>query len=247
MRLPWGPAVVRAIDHFDRASGRAIAAPEVEAAHEVQGVVHGGKFPGGKIIGVTARARVEDKYSARFRAVAAPELGKPGAGICRKKQRPAMHQPVAHLREVVAADAMARAGVDVFHQHGAGLGAIGCPKLVAMRAVVRKEQDLVAQHAEPDRGAARAAGLYVLDYIRAGCRAVAAPKLGAAAAVIGREVHDIAQGHQAALGARKAAGGAWVDVFDYGGGLSLEEGGEEKEGGEGGKFLHGGDVLVIFF
>ncbi len=137
-----------------------------------------------------------------------------------------MHQPVAHLREVVAADAMARPRLDVFYQQGAGLGAIGGPKLVAMRAVVRKEQDLVAQHAEPDRGAARAAGLYVLDPIRACCGAVAAPKLGAAAAVVGRKVHDIAQGCQAALGARKAAGGAWVDVFDDGRGLGLEEGGE---------------------
>ena len=67
----------------------------------------------------------------------------------------------------------------------------------------------------------------------------AAPKLGAAAAVIGRKEHDIAQGCQAALTARKAAGGAWVDVFDHGGGLGLEKGGEQEEGGDGGKFLHG--------
>jgi len=54
----------------------------------------------------------------------------------------------------------------------------------------------------------------------------AAPPLGAAAAVIGREVHDIAQGCQAVPSAVEAAGGAWVDVFDDGRGLGLEEGGE---------------------
>ena len=54
----------------------------------------------------------------------------------------------------------------------------------------------------------------------------AAPSLGAAAAVVSREVQDIAQGCQAVPSAVEAAGGAWVDVFDDGRGLSLEEGGE---------------------
>ena len=82
----------------------------------------------------------------------------------------------------------AAARVDVLDQDGAGGRAVALPKLIAVGAVVGREEERPA-HVREIRGIedAAAAGLDVLDHDGAGGRAVALPELLAVGAVIGRE------------------------------------------------------------